>query len=85
MTPENIDNYQEKRADRREKRGVKKGEGTFNASGDYVPTDANSKFNQKTEFIRNKSEKKSNLNKDKLLKAYADGLITKAQYEELIK
>ena len=39
MSPKIIDNYQEKRADRRDKRGVKKGEGTLDASGNYVPTD----------------------------------------------
>ena len=58
-----IDNYQEKRADRRDKRGVKKGEGTLDASGNYVPTDANSKFNKKTQFIRNKSDKYQNQSK----------------------
>jgi hypothetical protein len=63
MSPKIIDNYQEKRADRRDKRGVKKGEGTLDASGNYVPTDANSKFNKKTQFIRNKSDKYQNQSK----------------------
>ena len=49
-------NRQSKRVDRREKRGVKKGEGTIDkATGEYKATNATSKFNEKTGKIRKKA------------------------------
>ena len=47
---------QSKRVDNRNKRGVKKGEGTIDeATGEYKATKATSKFNQKTDKIRKKA------------------------------
>jgi len=54
MSPKIIDNYQEKRADRRDKRAPKKG-----APG----TDKREKFDKKTQFIRDKSDKHKNQSK----------------------
>ena len=47
---------QKARVAKREKRGVRKGEGTINeATGEYTATDAGSKFNKKTDLIDAKS------------------------------
>jgi hypothetical protein len=81
MTPENIGNYQEKRVARREKRGVKKGEGTFDTSGNYLPTDANSKFNKKTELIAAKATKNKSNTNTKQQQAMADCILAGGTYK----
>lgn len=54
--PEAVADRLDKRVARRNKRGVKKGEGTLDKSGKYVATNANSKFNKKTKDIDTRAE-----------------------------
>ena len=49
---------QGKRVEKRNKRGVRKGEGTIDeTTGEYTAIDAESKFNQKTKKIKDKASK----------------------------
>jgi len=54
--PEAVADRLDKRVARRNKRGVKKGEGTLDTGGDYVATDATSKFNKKTKDIETRAK-----------------------------
>ena len=90
-TPKAKAEHQEKRVEKRNKRGVKKGEGTIDAKGVYTATAGkeDSKFNTRTTKIGDKAaENRANIGKnssnDVLAKAYKDGKITLEQYKSLI-
>ena len=90
-TPKAKAEHQEKRVEKRNKRGVKKGEGTIDSKGVYTATAGkeDSKFNTRTTKIGDKAaENRKNIGKnssnDVLAKAYKDGKITLEQYKSLI-
>ena len=90
-TPKAKAEHQEKRVEKRNKRGVKKGEGTIDAKGVYTATAGkeDSKFNTRTTKIEDKAaENRANIGKnssnDVLANAYKKNIITLEQYKSLI-